>query len=80
VNRKLQRVSSDLAFTKAVKVVQAKKGARAPTEFEHAISDVLAAFIAEPSNRVGSRRCAWSKGDSSAVTTSPSRFRWCCSE
>ena len=40
------RVSSDLAFTKAVKAVQARKGSRAPSQFEHSISDDLAAFIA----------------------------------
>ncbi len=46
MSRRPQLVSSDLAFTPAVKAVQAKKGSRAPGAFERDISDELAAFIA----------------------------------
>jgi predicted pyridoxine 5'-phosphate oxidase superfamily flavin-nucleotide-binding protein len=40
-------VSSELAFTPAVKAVQARKGSRAPEAFERVISEDLAAFLAE---------------------------------
>jgi predicted pyridoxine 5'-phosphate oxidase superfamily flavin-nucleotide-binding protein len=39
--------SSDVAFTPAVKAVQARKGSRPPSAFEREISDDLAAFLAE---------------------------------
>lgn len=41
----MARSSSALAFTPAVKAVQARKGSRAPDAFERDISEGLAAFI-----------------------------------
>ena len=41
------QLSSELAFTPAVKAVQARKGSRAPDAFERDISEGLAAFIGE---------------------------------
>lgn len=40
-------VSSDLAFTPAVKAVQKRKGSRAPQAFEAEITEDLAAFVGE---------------------------------
>lgn len=40
-------ISTDLAFTPAVKAVQTRKGSRAPTAFQSNISDEIAGFLAE---------------------------------